>query len=274
MRVNAAMDALHDSALENNTNDHLRHGLKNNSLGRERRNENLMAAVSLKNPARISPRISNLFARGTVGAELHEPGDASLLFYEEARYLTNAMPTRAREFAAGRLCARRALERFGFTRYPLRVSSDRSPQWPSALIGSITHAHGVCAAVVAQRRFFRGIGLDMEIVDGVTRETWPVICTPPEAAALAALPSAQQARYAALVFSAKESFYKCQYNVTRQWLEFHDVSLDIIFEDSHTGYFVPTPRKKINALGLDATTWMGRFQFYRNVVLTGIAFKA
>ncbi len=233
-----------------------------------------MPVVAQKNPAKISPRISNLFPRGAVGAELHGPGDPSLLFYEEAQYLTHAGPMRAREFAAGRLCARRALERLGCTRYPLRVGDDRSPQWPSKLVGSITHAHGACAAVVAQRRLFRGIGLDMESVDGVTRDTWPIICTPDENAVLAALPEREQARHATLVFSAKEAFYKCQYHITRQWLEFHDVSLNVIFNDANTGYFFPTLRKKMASLEFDATAWEGRFQFHENLVFTGIAFKA
>ena len=265
MRVNPATE----SVLENNALDNLHRDLKNNEA-----EENLMRAVAQKNPARISPRISNLFPRGAAGAELRGPGDPSLLFYEEARYVANALPARAREFAAGRLCARRALERFGFARYPLRVSGDRSPQWPPTLVGSITHIDGGGAAVVAQRRLFRGIGLDMETVGGVTRETWPVVCTAEEAAALAALPETEQARYAALVFSAKESFYKCQHQVTRQWLEFHDVSLNIFFDDANAGYFVPTLRKKIQALEWGATACQGRFRFYGNLVLTGIALKA
>jgi len=91
-----------------------------------------------------------------------------LLFPDEAQYLGRAVPKRIQEFAAGRLCARRALAEFGFTDYPLRSNSDRRPQWPAPVIGSITHIAGMCGAVVAKQRQFRAIGLDMEIVGRVT----------------------------------------------------------------------------------------------------------
>ena len=65
--------------------------------------------------------------------------------------MANAVPKRIQEFADGRLCARRALEEFGVTNFPIRMARDRQPVWPDSLIGSITHTAGLCAAVVAER---------------------------------------------------------------------------------------------------------------------------
>ena len=50
------------------------------------------------------------------------PGDASLLAPEEAAIVANAVPKRVGEFAAGRLCARRALAELGMSR--------AFPSWP------------------------------------------------------------------------------------------------------------------------------------------------
>jgi 4'-phosphopantetheinyl transferase EntD len=178
------------------------------------------------------------------------------------------------EFAAGRLCARRALAEFGFADYPLRMNGDRRPQWPAPLIGSITHTTGICGAVVAERRQFRAIGLDMEIVGSVTPEIWPIICTPEETAWLGALREPEQNRCATLIFSAKESFYKCQYSVTRQWLEFDDVTLDFPSSIASAGCFALRPRTGITSLEHGALPLMGRFEFHGNLVVTGVVLEA
>ncbi|HMH18327.1 MAG TPA: 4'-phosphopantetheinyl transferase superfamily protein [Burkholderiales bacterium] len=243
-----------------------------NSGGRNR--PGALAPARRRNPAGLSPLLAGLFPSGVVGAELRAAGDPSLLFLDEVQYLGRAGPKRIREFAAGRLCARRALEEFGFTDYPLRTDSDRRPRWPAPLIGSITHTAGICGAVVAERRQFRAIGLDMEIVGCVTPEIWPSICTPEETRWLAALPEPEQSRSAALIFSAKESFYKCQYGVTRQWLEFDDVALDLPRSDESAGCFALRPRRRIALLEHDTAPMMGRFEFHGSLVVTGMILEA
>ena len=65
------------------------------------------------NPATLSATFASLFPSGVVAAELRAPGDASLLWPEEAASVANAVPKRIQEFAAGRLCARRALAAMG-----------------------------------------------------------------------------------------------------------------------------------------------------------------
>lgn len=227
-----------------------------------------------KNPAGLSPFLAGLFPPGVVGAELRAAGDPSLLLPDEVQYLGRAVPKRIREFAAGRLCARRALEEFGFTDYPLRTDRDRRPHWPASLIGSITHTAGICGAVVAERRQFRAIGLDMEIVGCVTPEIWPTICTPEETRLLAELPEPEQSRSAALIFSAKETFYKCQYGVTRQWLEFDDVAVDFPRSGGSAGCFALRPRRRIALLEHYTAPMTGRFEFHGSLVVTGMVLEA
>ena len=95
------------------------------------------------------------------------PGDASLLYPEEAVSVAKAVPKRVGEFAAGRLCARRALAEFGITGVPLTMAPDRAPVWPESMVGSITHTRGLCAAVVAERRRFASLGIDVEVAGDV-----------------------------------------------------------------------------------------------------------
>lgn len=226
------------------------------------------------NPARLSPLVTQLFPAGAVGAELRVAGDPSLLFSDEAQYVGRAVPGRIEEFAAGRLCARRALAEFGLHDFPVRMNADRRPRWPAPLVGSITHTIGICGAAVAERRRFRAIGLDMEIVGRVTQEIWPSICTPVETDWLDALPEPEQSRCAALIFSAKESFYKCQYGVTREWLEFGDVALDLPSSNLDSGAFCVRIRRKSTASALSRTPSVARFAFHGNLVVTGVVLEA
>lgn len=226
------------------------------------------------NPASLSLLVNSVFPPGVVGAELRIVADPSLLFPYEAQYLARAVPERIQEFTAGRLCARRAMAEFGFTDRPLHMHSDRRPQWPQPIIGSISHTSGMCGAVVAKKRQFRAIGLDMEIVGNVTAEIWPTICSPEEIAWLATLPEPEQARCAAIIFSAKESFYKCQYNVTQQWLEYDDVTLNLSFSDVSAGYFALRPLRRIALLEYAAMPLLGRFKLHGNIVVTGMVIEA
>ncbi len=115
---------------------------------------------------------------------------------------------------------------FGVTGFPLSVGQDRQPLWPDGLIGSITHTAGYCAAAVARRRDVIALGIDIETVGDVTRDLWPTICGASEAAWLASLPAAHRTSAITLIFSAKEAFYKCQYPLTREWLNFHDLIVE------------------------------------------------
>jgi 4'-phosphopantetheinyl transferase EntD len=222
--------------------------------------------------AGLSTALAGLFPPGVIGAELRIAGDLPPLLPDEAQHLGRAVSMRVQEFAAGRFCARRALAELGFTGYPLGMNSDRRPRWPPSVVGSITHTDGICGAVVAEQRRFRAIGLDMEIVGRVTPEIWPYICTAEETAWLAGLGEPEQSRCAALIFSAKETFYKCQYGVTRQWLEFDDVVLDLLSPGASAGRFALRPRRRIALPEQDMPS--GRFEFRGSLVVTGMALDA
>lgn len=228
----------------------------------------------MRNPACRSSVLTALFPPGICAAELRIPGEPSLLFPEEARHLGASVVKRISEFAAGRLCARRALAESGSAEIPLEVCSDRQPHWPPEFTGSITHTEGFCGAVVAKRKHMRALGVDAEIVGQVSPDIWPEILAPTEALWIRTLPAAERLSAAALIFSAKETFFKCQFAVTGQWLDFQAVAVSFSGRDSGVGRFCIQPLKKIVLRDHIAVPLGGRFGITGKLVVTGMALAA
>jgi len=224
------------------------------------------------NPASLSPRLSSLFPPGVIAADLRQPGTLELLLPAEAMYLGRAVPKRAGEFAAGRLCARRALAEFGIVEFPIKVADDRQPMWPDAMVGSITHTTGFCAAAVAKRQRVTALGLDSEVVGDVNAEIWPSVCVPVETAWVETLPASEQAAAVTLIFSAKEAFYKFQYPIARERLSFHDASVEVVAWGAADGAFKIHP---IRALAMPAVPPLqGRYLFHEELVTAGMGLAA
>lgn len=219
-----------------------------------------------------SSLLASLFPPQVATAETRQPGDPAKLYPQEAQHLAKAIAKRAGEFAAGRLCARQVLQRLGIEQHPLPVGEDRRPQWPPGIVGSITHTHGYYAAVAAREADCRSIGVDAEVVGRVGRHLWPKICTAAETAWLEGLAEAEQARFGALVFSAKEAFYKCQYGLTQAWVGFHDVELDLAACDLAAGRYAMRPLISLELQRHLAPPWGGRCRFEPDLVLSGMSF--
>ena len=227
------------------------------------------------NPATLSPVIAGLFPDGVVAAELRAPGVAALLLPAEAEGVANAIPTRVQEFAAGRLCARRALAEFGVTGFPVRVARDRQPLWPEFLVGSITHTAGFCAAVVAERTSVMRRRASIPRWPAPSKaDLWASICAEAELTWLGALPRAQRAAAVTLIFSAKEAFYKCQYPLIGEWLSFHDLAVTPRGwgEAQEAFDIVPTRPIKLfdGARPMARATVKGSYRFHEGFVSAGV----
>jgi 4'-phosphopantetheinyl transferase EntD len=218
----------------------------------------------------LSADLSRLFAPGAIVADLRVPGDPRLLLPEEAAGLGRAVPKRVREFAAGRLCARRALAEFGIVDFPIRVAADRQPIWPASMVGSITHTAGFCAAAAAERRLTDALGLDCEVVGDVKADLWPRICAPAELEWVASLPAAERAAAVTLIFAAKEAFYKCQYPLVSERLHFHDVRIESREWGGAEGGFRIHAARRIAICAYASQPWQGRFLFHDAWVTAGI----
>jgi 4'-phosphopantetheinyl transferase EntD len=224
-------------------------------------------------PATLSTTFAALFPTGVVAAEMRVPGDAALLYPEEAESVAKAVPKRIQEFAAGRLCARRALAELGVSIFPVRAAADRQPVWPEFLVGSITHTTGLCAAVLGERARLIGLGVDSEVVGAVKPALWSSICTAAEQTWLETLHPAQQAAAVTLIFSAKEAFYKCQYPLVGERLNFHDLRVVPPAWGSDRGTFTVEAMRPIalfDRVPAIQATLRGAYRFHEQFVSAGV----
>jgi 4'-phosphopantetheinyl transferase EntD len=215
-----------------------------------------------------------LFPGRVVAVEMQAPGDPATLHIQEAGYMASAAPKRIREYSAGRLCARVAMQAFGIVDFPLHAASDRQPVWPATLVGSISHTLGFCAAVVAPKACLGAIGLDCEVIGHVASDLWETICTAREAAWLHGLPEPERTGGAALIFSAKEAFYKCQYPLTGEWLDFHDLEVAPLTWGATRAEVTLQATRLISAREFAAFPVTGRYLFHEGFVSTGVSFPA
>ncbi len=222
------------------------------------------------NPAILSGQLGSLFSPGTVAAILREPGDPALLLPGEGAGMGRAVPERLQEFAAGRLCARRAMAEFGIVDFALRMSDDRQPLWPDGFAGSITHTAGFCAAAVAPRRQVHALGLDSEVVGDVRLEIWPRICLPIELAWVRSLSASERAAAVTLIFCAKEAFYKCQYPLAGERLNFQDVGIEAAGWGASEGAFRILPARSIAIAAHTSLPMQGRYLFHESFATAGM----
>ena len=218
---------------------------------------------------RTSALLGGLFTEGVIAFEARELLAADTLRAEEARDVARAVPKRVGEFATGRACARRALAELGVTDFALRVGADREPLWPEGLTGSITHTSGFCGVVVAEKTAALSLGIDAELANAVHRRLWRQIATEQEARWLEGMRADRSVAMASVLFSAKEAFFKCQFPLTREWLNFGDVSVDVGRRN-----FRITPTRPLALEGLAAAPWMGRYAFEGPLVVSGVILPA
>ena len=221
----------------------------------------------------LSPEgpIRTLFPPTVVIRERRIPGDPAELHPAEAEDVARAVPKRVAEFAAGRACARAALAEFGVREFALRAAHDRQPLWPEGFIGSITHTAGFCAAAVAPRAGMLAIGLDTEIVGAPTPDIWPTISRREELTWVHSLHAGERPAATTLLFAAKEAFYKCQYPLVGEWLDFHDLRIEAGGWGESIGTFAVSATRSIRFAGRVAMPIVGRYLFHEQFVSAAVA---
>lgn len=143
--------------------------------------------------------------------------------------VARAVPSRQREFAAGRTLARAALRRLGHCDGPIPRATDRRPDWPAGVVGAISHSRALCAAAVAADSAYVGIGLDLEPALPLDPDLRSFVGRPEEQALLAAplsLPGGATDP-GRLVFAIKEAVFKACYPATRRWFDLRDARVGI-----------------------------------------------
>jgi 4'-phosphopantetheinyl transferase EntD len=136
--------------------------------------------------------------------------------------------------------------------------------------------------VVARTTEIASLGIDAERRGAVHRRLWRHIATDAELQWLESLVPARAADMAALVFSAKEAFFKCQFPLTREWLSFADVSVSveppvgrIRPRTARTGPRVMhvAPARRLALQAWLPPPWTGRYALQGALIVTGFGLR-
>jgi enterobactin synthetase component D len=211
------------------------------------------------------------------------PGDVerwSQLFADIAlpESLSKAVPKRKAEFVAGRHCARLALTRAAEGRggpfAPPPIGSERAPVWPGGFVGSITHTHGYVAAAAARAEGVRSLGLDSErLMSAETAESvGSMVTIEGEIDELEGADGLDSLQRLTLIFSAKETLYKCLHPLVGRFFGFHEARLRSF--DAPAGRYVIELTKGLTAEFGPGARFGGRFALGDGLVHTGMELAA
>lgn len=142
--------------------------------------------------------------------------------------LDRAVQKRKAEFLAGRYCARAALAQHdGSAAVDIGIGTNREPLWPPGFVGSITHTQGYASAIVARQAQVRALGLDSEawIDTQKVASVSPQILTPRDSHGEQVHLFDSPSHYLTLVFSAKESLFKCLFPLVNRFFDFQAATI-------------------------------------------------
>ncbi|WP_460231797.1 4'-phosphopantetheinyl transferase family protein [Aurantivibrio plasticivorans] len=150
--------------------------------------------------------------------------------------LANAVNKRKVEYLSGRYCVAESLSQLtsDFSPYALANSidnaEDRSPVWPVGYVGAITHSHSFAAAAVAQNKYTRSVGIDSEqlIKEKTAEAIHSQIITNDETYSPDISQGLSEREYLTVLFSAKESIYKCLHPLVKQFFGFDAASVTLV----------------------------------------------
>jgi len=171
--------------------------------------------------------ISDILPPKVAAAEAFGDLPETVLFAEEEEIIAKAVDKRRREFTTARACARTALAQLGLPAVPVVPGLRGAPQWPTGVVGSITHCDGYRACAVARDSDIVTIGLDAEPHDRLPAGVLDAVSLAPERARVSELTGAvPDVSWDRLLFCVKESVYKAWFPLTGRWLGFEDACVD------------------------------------------------
>lgn len=156
--------------------------------------------------------------------EAFGPPEPAPLLGDERAAVARAVPARRAEYAAARACARDALAALGHGRPAVPTAPDRSPVWPSGVVGAITHCAGYRGVVVARADAWLGVGVDAEPHAPLPAGVGDLVMSADERAHVARVGVRHADR---VLFCAKEAVYKVWYPAVGMWLGFEDVRVRV-----------------------------------------------
>lgn len=176
-------------------------------------------------------------------------------------------PKRKNEYILGRLCAAKAYEACmnGAELLSLSFNEDRSPAWPSGVIGSITHDQIFVGAAVAKESELLGIGIDFEMSGRVKLKLASQIRGPKDILVDQKL---SEEELLTLIFSCKESLFKALYPIVKKYFGFKDAAVSKIDHEKRS-FTIDLLTPLNESFGpSDRQTFNGRFMINKQTCLT------
>jgi 4'-phosphopantetheinyl transferase EntD len=157
-----------------------------------------------------------------IGHRVISQGDELALLHEEMASLSFPTLERRRASGAARRVARELMNSMGLSGLPILRSTFGTPIWPAGVVGSMAHDDRIAVAAVGLRRDVDAVGIDIEPVAPLPPDMLELIATPRERHAIADNPLG-----AKLLFVSKEAVYKAAYPLDHEFLDFHDIEVDL-----------------------------------------------
>jgi enterobactin synthetase component D len=186
-------------------------------------------------------------------------------------FLARAVLRRKVDYIAGRYCARAALRELDVSIVDpiVATGAHREPLWPAGTLGSIAHTSGYAMAIVGPRSTTAGLGIDVErwLAGPASAGVGRSVATPEEIAQLVATHGWSAGEVVTLVFSAKESLFKCLYPLVREYFHFKDavVCADLQRPDG----FIATLLRPVGSFAAQAR-FKGRFECLDDAIVTAM----
>lgn len=186
--------------------------------------------------ARPLPGVAGLFPDGVRVAAAAIEDHVAELFPAEVSAVARAVEKRKWEYSTGRVLARRLFASLGLGPSPLVAEEGtRFPVWPAGVVGSISHAEGVCIVAVARAAEFALLGVDVEpdappgsdIERTVLCQADSPVASRERAWVAEAQGPDERGRRNRVVFSVKEAVYKTFHPRVRRFWGFQDVQVEL-----------------------------------------------
>ena len=152
----------------------------------------------------------------------------------ESAIIAKSVEKRRREFVTVCACARAGLRIMGVEPIPILHYSQGCPIWPSGFVGSMAHCRDFRAAAVARSANFEAIGIYAEPHEPLTSSLINAIAMPTE---IHLFPSITKIGIASerLLYCTKEAVYKPWHPITKHYLDFTDVAINLNPNRTFTG---------------------------------------
>jgi len=184
---------------------------------------NLYAVAEAKFDLSLQRAIDTLAVPGLlIGHRMISQGDELALLPEEMTSLSFPGIQRRRASGASRRVARELMNSMGFAGLPILRSAFGAPIWPAGVVGSMAHDDQIAVAAVGLRRDLDAVGIDVEPVVPLQSDLFDLIATSRERHAIADNPLV-----AKLLFAIKEAVYKAVYPLDHEFLDFHDIEVNL-----------------------------------------------